>query len=196
MLPLRFDVRHLLDRLDEAPMSHRARAGVALVAFLATIPLANWALRTWGFVSIGFGLVAPAGVYFAGLAFGLRDIAHELAGRAWIVGAIVVGAALSWWIEPEFAVASGVAFLVSEFADLSIYDPLRERSWPAAVVLSNTLGAAVDSVIFLTLAFSSSAGWFDLTVGKLYMVAPAMLLMREVRRSDLLRQPVDRGDHG
>ena len=165
----------------------KPRGAVALVAFLATIPLANWALRTWGFVPIGFGLVAPAGVYFAGLAFGLRDIAHELTSRTHVVGAIVVGAALSWGIEPDFAVASGVAFLISESADLAVYDPLRNRNWPAAVVLSNTVGSVVDSVLFLGLAFSSTAGWFDLTVGKLYMVAPVIFLMREVRRRDLLR---------
>lgn len=160
---------------------------VALAAFLLTIPLANWALRTWGFVSIGFGLTAPAGVYFAGLAFGLRDIAHELTGRMYVIVAIVVGAALSWGIEPDFAVASGVAFLVSESADLAVYDPLRNRNWPAAVVLSNTVGSAVDSVLFLGLAFSSTASWVDLTIGKLYMVAPVIFLMREVRRRDLLR---------
>jgi uncharacterized PurR-regulated membrane protein YhhQ (DUF165 family) len=172
------------------------RATISVLAFLATIPLANWALRTWGFVSIGFGLVAPAGVYFAGLSFGLRDIAHELAGRRYVIGAILVGAGLSWWIEPDFAVASGVAFLVSESADLAVYDPLRNRSWPAAVVLSNTVGAAVDSVLFLWLAFSSTTGWVDLTIGKLYMVAPVMFIMREVRRRDLLRQPLNRAHHG
>jgi len=172
------------------------RGVIAVLAFLATIPAANWALERYGFVSIGFGLMAPAGVYFAGLAFGLRDIAHELAGRRAVIGAIVAGAGLSWFIEPDFAVASGVAFLVSESADLAIYDPLRNRSWPAAVVASNTVGAAVDSVLFLSLAFSSTAGWVDLTIGKLYMVAPVMLLMREVRRRDLLRQPVNRVSHG
>ena len=38
------------------------------VAYVATIFGANWALSTFGLVPVGFGLLAPAGVYFAGLA--------------------------------------------------------------------------------------------------------------------------------
>jgi uncharacterized PurR-regulated membrane protein YhhQ (DUF165 family) len=51
----------------------------------------------------------------------------------------VIGAGLSALVSPQFAVASGIAFLVSELADLAVYTPLRQRNWLAAVALSNTV---------------------------------------------------------
>src|SRR5215218_3036394 len=96
-----------------------------VVLYVATIFAANWAISTFGVVPVGFGLVAPAGVYFAGLAFTLRDLTQESLGRPWTVGAILVGAAISALISPQFAIASGLAFLVSETADYLVYTPLR-----------------------------------------------------------------------
>ena len=48
-----------------------------LLGYIATIFAANWAIVTLGPVPVGFGLVAPAGVYFAGLAFTLRDLSRH-----------------------------------------------------------------------------------------------------------------------
>lgn len=151
-------------------------------AYLVCIVGANWALAHWGIVPIGFGLTAPAGVYLAGLTFGLRDAVQEDAGRAWVAVLIVAGAAVSWWIEPAFAIASGTAFLLSEFADFAVYTPLRERRWIVAVVASNAVGSIVDSLLFLWLAFGTTTGWVDLTIGKLYMIAPAVLIVWWARR--------------
>jgi uncharacterized PurR-regulated membrane protein YhhQ (DUF165 family) len=153
--------------------------------YVLTIYAANWALERYGFVSIGFGLMAPAGVFFAGLAFTFRDFLQETAGRLWVVVAILTGAALAYTISPAFAVASAVAFLVSEFADFSVYTPLRERSRYTALALSNMVGSVVDSLLFLWIAFSSINGWFGLTLGKLYMIAPALLVLWIVRNCDL-----------
>jgi uncharacterized PurR-regulated membrane protein YhhQ (DUF165 family) len=151
------------------------RAKYALSAgFLACIVGANWALSRFGVVPIGFGLMAPAGVYFAGLSFGLRDAVQEDGGRRWVVGLILAGAALSWWIEPAFAVASATAFLLSELADFAVYTPLRERQWVGAVVASNAVGAVVDSAVFLWLAFGSLEFLTGQVVGKLYMTALAI----------------------
>ena len=55
------------------------------VGFITTVYGANWSLVKFGFVPIGFGFTAPAGVYFAGLAFSLRDLLHENGGRWWIL---------------------------------------------------------------------------------------------------------------
>jgi uncharacterized PurR-regulated membrane protein YhhQ (DUF165 family) len=40
----------------------------------------------------------------------------------------------------------------SEAVDLIVYTPLERRSWPAAVAASNTVGAVVDTLLFLTIA--------------------------------------------
>ncbi len=151
-------------------------------AFLATIIGANWALNQYGFVSIGFGMTAPAGVYFAGLAFGLRDAIQERGGRWWVGACIVAGAIVSYAIEPRFALASALAFGLSEFADLAVYTPLRERNWAMAVAASNAVGAITDSLLFLVVAFGTTTGWVDLTIGKLFMIVPALLIVRTVRR--------------
>src|SRR4051812_18710119 len=99
---------------------------LALAGYIATIVLANWAIATFGVVPVGFGLVAPAGVYFAGFAFTLRDLVQEQLGQRWTVAAILVGSALSAIVSPQFALASGVAFLLSELADFAVYTPLRQ----------------------------------------------------------------------
>lgn len=156
------------------------------VAYAASILAANWTLNEWGMVPLlGFGALVPAGLYWAGLSFGLRDALHEAAGAAWTVAMILVGAGLSALIDPAFALASGVAFLLSELLDLAVYSPLRERRWVVAVAASNAAGAVADSLIFLTLAFGWTAavnGWWPLTVGKAVMILPALLIVAGVRR--------------
>jgi uncharacterized PurR-regulated membrane protein YhhQ (DUF165 family) len=153
-----------------------------LVAYIATIWLANWAIGTFGLVPVGFGLMAPAGVYFAGLAFTLRDLLQESLGKRAVLAAIGAGAALSALVSPQFALASGVAFLLSELADYAIYQPLRERNWLGAVAASNAVGFVADSVLFLWLAFGSLAFLPGQLLGKFWMTALAVCVLLFVRR--------------
>ena len=149
------------------------------IGFVVTVAAANWALATFGIVPIGFGLTAPAGVYFAGLAFTLRDLIHEFGGRFWILSAIVVGATLSGLLEDaqRFALASGTAFLLSELSDWAIYAPLRRKGWALAIAASNVVGLVVDSALFLWLAFGSLEFLEGQVVGKTYMTLGAVLIM-------------------
>lgn len=149
----------------------------ALLGYVFTVLGANWAIQTFGLVPVGFGLMAPAGVYFAGLAFTFRDLTQESMGRKWAVGAILIGAALSAFLSPSLALASGAAFLLSELADFAVYTPLRQRSWLGAVALSNTVGLVVDSILFLTLAFGSLQFLPGQVVGKAWMTALAVALL-------------------
>jgi uncharacterized PurR-regulated membrane protein YhhQ (DUF165 family) len=148
-----------------------------LVAYIATIFLANWAITTFGLVPVGFGLLAPAGVYFAGLAFTFRDLTQDALGRRWTYFAIVVGAALSGLISGPLALASGTAFLVSETADLLVYTPLRERRWLTAVTASNVAGLIVDSALFLWLAFGSLEFLYGQIVGKMWVTGLAVIVL-------------------
>lgn len=151
-----------------------------ILAYLSTILLANWAIATFGLVPVGFGLVAPAGVFFAGLALCLRDATQERWGRLVIVAVIVAGAGLSYEISPaQIAFASGLAFLVSELADYAVYTPLRKRGWEVAVLVSGIVGSVIDSVIFLGLAFGDPFSFLPgQLLGKLYATIAAILVVR------------------
>lgn len=177
---------------------------VAFVAFVATVWAANWAITRYGVVPIGFGLAAPAGVYFAGLSFGLRDALHEMGGRRIVLAAIGCGAGLSYWVSgggsipggrAPVALASGLAFAVSETADLVVYEPLRRRHWVAAVVASNLVGSIVDSIVFLWLAFGGVDHLAGNAVGKTYMTAVALPIVWGVRRA-VSRHSHHREDQG
>jgi uncharacterized PurR-regulated membrane protein YhhQ (DUF165 family) len=161
--------------------SHRAVRLIGLgllVAYVSTVVAANWAIARFGVVPVGFGLTAPAGVYFAGLAFTLRDLLHEALGRLAVVLAIAAGAAVSLWVAPpQLAAASAIAFGLSELADFGVYEPLRRRRWLGAVSASNVAGLAVDSALFLWLAFGSLTFLPGQVVGKAWMTALAVALL-------------------
>lgn len=163
------------------------RVGItAAILFVATVWFANWLLTRYGVVSIGFGLHAPAGVFAVGVAFTLRDIVHRTLGRVAVLVCIAAGCLLAYFIEANatipggltsIAVASAVAFLFSETADLLVYTPIEERSFAGAVAASNVVGAVVDSALFLWLAFGSLAFIEGQIVGKLLMTAAALPLV-------------------
>lgn len=129
------------------------RAATAVAAYLASIVGANWLTAHYGFVPIGFGLMATAGTYAAGIAFVARDAVQDTLGRRWTLAALAAGAVLSWWLaSPALAVASAVAFGLSELADMAVYSPLRRHGYVRAAVASNVVGAIVDTATFLWLA--------------------------------------------
>ena len=102
---------------------------VFFLAFMACIPLANWMIGNFGTHCVPAGpclipvaphLMAPSGVLMIGIALVLRDLVQRRLGVGVAVVAIVVGAVLSSIIAPTaLVVASTVAFLMSEFADLA-----------------------------------------------------------------------------
>ncbi len=163
-------------------MSPRTVGIITLIGYILTIFAANLAITALGIVPVGFGLMAPAGVYFAGLAFSLRDALQETLGRRWVIAAILIGALVSAGLSAQLALASGLAFLVSELADFIVYTPLRQRNWLGAVTASNIVGAIVDSALFLWLAFGSLEFLAGQIVGKLWMTALAVGLILAWRR--------------
>lgn len=123
--------------------------------------------------------MAPIGVYFAGLVFAIRDALHETSNKYWILGAIIVGAIVSYSLEDggKIAVASGSAFLFSELADFAVYSPVRAKGKIKALLASNAVGLVADSTLFLYLAFGSLEFLSGQVVAKAYMTAGVILLM-------------------
>jgi len=158
---------------------------IAFALFAATIPVANWLIGNIGtecipngpcLVPVGFGLMAPSGVLVVGAALVLRDVVHERLGLLWAIGAILIGGALSAVLAPPALVlASTLAFLLAEAADLAVYAPLRKRHLTWAVLLSGIVGAAIDSAVFLWLAFGSLSLIEGQIVGKMWASAAGAL---------------------
>lgn len=163
------------------------------VALLGTIVLANWLTTEYGFVSVGFGLVATAGTYAAGLALGLRDLLQDTGGRWWVLGTILAGGVVSYLIaDPFIALASAVAFTVGELADMAVYSPLRSRNWTGAVVASNLVGAVVDTAIFIGIAFGAAmiqGSMLGQIVGKAWATLALLVVVWGCRAVSVRRRP-------
>ena len=83
-----------------------------------------------------------------GIIFILRDYAQREIGHK-VIGAMVIGAILSYVMaNPFIAVASFVAFMISELTDWGVYTftgkPLHER-----ILISSLASTPVDSAVFL-----------------------------------------------
>jgi queuosine precursor transporter len=182
--------------VNSAPERQRVREGVVfLVLFGLTIPAANWLIGHAGtacvephgpcVIPVAPGLLAPSGVTMVGVALVLRDLVQRRLGAGLSALAILGGAALSALVAPPaLIVASAVAFLLSEAADLAVYTPLARRRLVAAVIASSCAGLVVDSVIFLWLAFGSLEFLFGQVVGKAWMVLLSIPFVTWLRRRD------------
>jgi uncharacterized PurR-regulated membrane protein YhhQ (DUF165 family) len=181
--------------MTEAQDQQRMREGVIfLVLFALTIPAANWLIGHIGTVCIADGpclvpvapgLMAPSGVMMVGIALVLRDLVQRRLGVGVSVLAILFGTGVSALLAPPaLIIASGVAFLLSEFADLAVYTPLARRRLVAAVVASSVVGLVVDSIVFLWLAFGSLEFLAGQVVGKGWMVLLSIPFVAWLRRRD------------
>ena len=159
---------------------------VVLAAYVGTIVTANWASTHWNALYVG-AVAVPAGTLWAGLTFTLRDLLHECLGPRGVLAAIAAGAGLSWLLaSPQIAVASVLAFTVSELAGSIVYGRLRAWSVVGAVIGSNLLGLGIDSVLFVPLAFGSFASVPGQLLGKTVatMLTVAVLVAaKAVRRA-------------
>ena len=162
---------------------NRYRSAVTLAAYIGAIVAANWLTNHYGLMPVGFGLTATAGTYCAGMALMLRNLVQDAVGRKGVVAAIVAGAALSALTSPALAVASGVAFGVSELADTAAYTPLRRHGWARAVIPASLLGALLDTLLFLSIAGFpvTTPGVMGQLVGKTWAVWLPVLLVTAYR---------------
>ena len=182
--------------LDQDDLSRRrvVEGGIFLIGFGACVPLANWLIQSVGttcvpngpcLIPVAPGLTAPSGVLMVGLALVLRDLVQRRLGLVWSVAAILIGAALSAsFSPPALVIASAVAFLLSEAADLCVYTPLQRRQFILAVVASSFAGLVVDSVVFLYLAFGSLNFLLGQIVGKAWMVLLTIPILWWLRARD------------
>ncbi len=135
----------------------------AMVLFAATVAAANWLTAHYGLVPVGFGLTAVAGAYATGFCLLARDWVHDTVGRPAVLAAIAAGTVTcAATAVPQVALATAIAFAVSEVVDLLVYQPLRRHGFIRAALASNAAGAAIDTVLYLTfvrhLSWANGAG--------------------------------------
>lgn len=110
-------------------------------------------------VLAGGTLIVPLGSLFAGSVFILRDLVQLKHGKGKTYTTILWASALSAVLSVSLgdtahvAVASVVAFFVSEAADTEIFSRVR-RSLAARILLSGIVGGCLDSVLFVLLGLS------------------------------------------
>jgi queuosine precursor transporter len=162
---------------------------ILAAGYVSLVVLANW-LASRYVISVGFGRMAPAGVLCIGAVLVLRDWLQQLRGLLWTMPLVYAAGLASWgigdiagWTKLEkVAVASVIAFTVSETAEAAVFTPLRNRNLTLGVALSGTVGNAIDSWLFLQIAFASQAFFVGQFIGKTEMIALGTLLTFGRRR--------------
>jgi len=126
-----------------------------VVLYLAAIVAANLIIAR-----LGPQATVVTSLLLIGLDITARDRLHESwqGRRLWtkMAALIAAGSLLSWLLNRNagpIALASFVAFAASSVADTLTYHLLRRRAWVVKVNGSNVVSAAIDSLIFPTLAF-------------------------------------------
>lgn len=158
--------------------------------FVGLVISANWLASKYT-VHVGFGYVAPAGVFAIGAVLVLRDWIQQLKGLLWTMPLVYTSGLISWlvgdlagWTGLErVAVASVVAFSISETIEAVVFTPLRNRNLTAGVALSATAGNAIDSAIFIWIALPAFPAFLTFHtlfmgnfVGKMEMIAVGTVL--------------------
>lgn len=130
--------------------------------------------------------------FLVGLTLVLRDSLHD----HWkehrvpkMAALIVTGSVLAYLVTPDagrIGLASGIAFLAAESVDALVYHAVRFWPWLERSNFSNFFGAAVDSLVFPTVAFGSLM--WGITMGQFTAkVAGALLFTLAVERWHIRR---------
>jgi hypothetical protein len=143
---------------------------------LVQYPIGQW--LTWGAFSYPFAfLVSELVNRFQGLQAARRVVYFGL-----VVGLIcsLIGTQIIGEFGPlvtlRVAMGSGLAFLIGQLLDVSLFDKLRRAAWWRAPFLSSLLGSSIDSVIFFTIAFSGALIWLEPGNDVSWATAPVPLL--------------------
>jgi uncharacterized PurR-regulated membrane protein YhhQ (DUF165 family) len=162
----------------------------AALTFVALVVLSNWLTAEYGMVA-GF---VTAGTFTAGLTLAARDVVRESGGIWASLACVAAGAAASVVMaSPALAIASGVAFTLSELVDTAVYEPLRRRGKVRALAWSNVVGSVVDSIAFLSLAGFAiwpavvgqvAVKWFMCVALPLLAVGVARAVLRDRLRTE------------
>jgi len=151
--------------------------------YIGLIVLVNWGFSVVPLIEITADEKWPPMSLLVGFIFVARDFAQREIGHRVII-AMMIAALLSYVMaNPFIAVASLVAFLISEFADWAVYT-FTSRSFSQRVLISSAVGTPLDSIAFLGIIGQLSlVGVIAMTISKML---GAMLVWWLVRRRENL----------
>lgn len=136
-----------------------AMAAVVLASnILVQFPLNDW--LTWG-------------AFTYPVAFLVSELVNRAHGPAqarrvaWVGFAVAVADSLA--LAPaRIAAASGLAFLLSQWLDIGVFDRLRRGRWWRAPLIATLLAALLDTAVFWGIAFAGSdLPWLSWAAGDL-----------------------------
>lgn len=152
--------------------------GIVVLSSNILVQFPLGAFLTWGALTYPF-------------AFLTTDLTNRLQGaaaaRRVVLAGFVVGLLCSLagtQIVGEFgplvtfriALGSGLAFLLGQMSDVSIFSLLRRDTWWKAPLISTLISSTLDTIIFFTLAFSAMFAFLELGIDLSWAVEPAPLL--------------------
>ena len=154
----------------------------AVAAMVFVVALSNYLVQfpvPFQLGSIHLADLLTWGAFTYPLAFLVSDLTNRRHGP---VGARVValsGFAIAvlfsiWLATPRIAVASGTAFLLAQFLDITIFDFLRRATWWRAPLVSSLIGSVLDTLVFFSLAFAAPFAFLGSVDG--FVGEPAPLL--------------------
>jgi uncharacterized PurR-regulated membrane protein YhhQ (DUF165 family) len=90
-----------------------------------------------------------------------------LVSVAWVGFAVAVAASLVL-APPRIALASGAAFIASQWLDIAVFHRLRAGRWWRAPLVATLLAACLDTFLFWSIAFAGAAEpWVTWALGDL-----------------------------
>ena len=122
-------------------------------------------------VQILIGNWFTGGTFTYPFAFLVTDVMNRVYGaraaRRVVLAGFVVGVLCSF-IAAGFgqttlriALASGMAFLLAQLADVAVFDRMRHTDWWRAPLVSTLIGSALDTVLFFSIAFATAFTFID-----------------------------------
>jgi len=160
---------------------------------------------------IGLENVLTYGAFTYPIAFLITDLSNRRYGKK-IAKKIVylgfaVGVFLTFYFSTNYsdivsiriAFGSGIAFIVSQLIDVSIFDKLRRKIWFVAPLASSLIGSIIDTFLFFSISFyGTEINWVALSFGDLFvkifvsliMLIPFRLLLSRVQESSTIKEKV------
>jgi queuosine precursor transporter len=149
------------------------------IVYILSIVAVNYGFTIVPLIVLPNGEMWPPMSLIVGFIFVVRDFAQREIGHK-ILLAMLAGGVVSWFMaSPEIAVASVVAFAVSEFMDWAVYSFTGYR-FSQRIILSSMISTPVDSVVFLgMIGLFSISNVIIMTLSKMIGAIIVFLLVRQ-----------------